>query len=205
MIRKEEIIAKVQQVFMQYGVRSVTMDDLARELGHSKKTLYQFFDSKEALVKDVIGNYLLISRDMINAIVAESENAIDAYLKINRYHYRFLRDMNPSMLYDIRKYYSSSWRLFNRHKRNFMRNIIKENLLRGIREGLYRADINADIISLFYIYKVEIFADAGLQNEPGFDKSQLLPEIVKYHLHAIVTSKGEAYIQQTKSIDYEDA
>lgn len=202
---RQDIIEKTEQVFMRYGIKSVTMDDLARELGHSKKTLYQFFDNKDDLVEQVMSHHVSCMQDTIQGIIDRCDNAIDEYLQINQHHYQFIREMNPSILYDIQKYYPNSWHHFNLHKNEFVKNTIRQNLKQGIEEGLYRDDLNVDVISLFYIYKMEVFADAQLLHEHGLERTECLPEIVKYHLYGIATPKGKAYLESQKSFDHENA
>lgn len=201
---QQEIIEKVEQVFMRYGIKSVTMDDLARELGHSKKTLYQFFDNKDDLVEQVMRSHVESTQLIIQRIIDEAENAIDAYIQINQHHYQFLREMNPSILYDIQKYYPTSWHQFNLHKNEFVKNAIRNNLQQGIGEGYFRSDMNVDVIALFYIYKMELFADAQLLHEHGLERMECLPEIVKYHLFGIITPKGKAYLESQKLFDHEN-
>lgn len=205
MANRQDIIDKVEQVFMRYGIKSVTMDDLARELGHSKKTLYQYFDNKDDLVAHVMKYHVEHTQQIIQGILDRAENAIDAYLQINQHHYQFMREMNPSILYDIQKYYPSSWHHFNLHKNEFVKGVIRDNLQQGIDEGLFRPDMNVDVIALFYIYKMEVFADAQLLHEHGLERTECLPEIVKYHLLGITTPKGKAYLESQKFFDHEDA
>lgn len=202
---QQEIVEKVEQVFMRYGIKSVTMDDLARELGHSKKTIYQFFENKDDLVEQVIRRHIDYTQSVIRDIVMNADNAIDAYLKINQHHYRFIREMNPSILYDIQKYYPASWEHFHLHKNNFVKNIITDNLLQGIKEGLFRADMSPAIIALFYIHKMEVFADPHLLRDHGLEIAKCLPELAKYHLLGITTDAGKDYLKSQKLFNHDEA
>ncbi len=202
---RQDIIDKAEQVFLRYGIKSVTMDDLARELGHSKKTLYQYFDNKDDLVEHVMKYHVDRTQQIIEGLLERAENAIDAYLQINQHHYQFIREMNPSILYDIQKYYPSSWHHFHLHKNDFVKGVIRDNLQQGIEEGLFRPDMNVDVIALFYIYKMEVFADAQLLHEHGLERTQCLPEIIKYHLLGIITPEGRAYLESQKFFDHEEA
>ena len=150
---------RISEIFMRYGIKSITMDDIARELGISKKTLYQHFDNKKDLVKKSTQFHIAGEQEDIEAISKSAENAIDEMVQISRYIKRKLAVLSPTTLFDFRKYYPESWQVFLDHKVKYIYNCIASNLERGIQEGLYREDLDVDVLAKIYVARLEIFAD----------------------------------------------
>lgn len=194
----QEILPKIQTLFFKYGVRSVTMDDIARELGKSKKTLYKFFQNKDDIVSNIVNNYIAVTQKDINGIVKSSDNALDEWLGITNYHFSFISKFNPSVIFDIKKYYPHCWSEFEAHKLNFVYNRVLKNLKRGIAEQFYRDDLNTEIIARFYIYKMEMFADNSISKEVNITREEIYDEIMNYHLRGISSDKGIEYLNQLK-------
>ncbi len=188
---------------MRYGIKTVTMDDLAREMGHSKKTLYQFFENKDQLVVEVMKLHITAIQQQVDQIKGSAANAIDEWLRINYHHYKSMSNLNPAVLYDLQKYYPASWRLFNRHKHSYVRGTVRDNLLKGIKQELYRSDLNIDIISSFYIQKMEMIVDGSLIRETSYTGKDVIREITIYHLKGIISATGNEYLKQQNIFDHE--
>ena len=148
---KERILQKAHELFMRYGVRSVSMDDIAAQLGMSKKTLYQFYTDKEELVDAVLSVFLEGNRKQCLADRQRSENAIHEVLLAFDMMQEMFANMNPSMVFELEKYHPAVSKKIQHHKQVFMYQVIKQNLERGIQEELYRPEINIDILTRFRI------------------------------------------------------
>lgn len=192
----QEIMEKAMILFMRYGIKSLTMDDLARELGKSKKTLYQFFDSKDDLLIKSFKAQLSDLRDSMNALRSDSANAIDECVRIHHFNFEFLRELNPSVMYDLHKYHPNAWDLFEQHKNEYIFNAVRQNLERGQKEGVYRKDMNPAIIAKYHVQKIEIFTDPNLFLSSNVNRMEAYQEIMKYHLHGVMSEKGRVYFQQ---------
>ena len=108
---REKILLKVTELFMRYGVKSISMDDISSQLGISKKTLYQFVDNKKDLIQKVFERHIEEEMAAMKIIVNESENAVEEIVRIAQYVTQLLREMSPKTLYDLQKYYRSIWDL----------------------------------------------------------------------------------------------
>ena len=140
----DEIIVSISTLFMKYGIKSVSMDDVSRELGISKKTLYQYFKDKDELVTKVVEHHAeLLSGEMFK-MVSENANAIEQLLQVSKFVSQYLKNINPSVTYDLKKYYPQIWKNVNLNNRDYIFNQIKQNMINGIKEGLYRSDINCN-------------------------------------------------------------
>ena len=166
---QERILQKAHELFMLYGIRSVSMDEIANHLGISKKTIYQYFPDKEALVDSVVAIELTCSTTECENIAAICENPIhELFLSVDNFQ-EMISMMNPSLVYDLEKYHPNTYKKLNDHKYKFLYEIIKNNLERGIVDGLYRPEINVPILtkyrlaSVFLIFNQDIFPHTNYQ------------------------------------------
>lgn len=183
---------------MQYGIRSVSMDEIASNLGISKKTIYQYYADKDALVNEVVD--IEINRNETDCKYQQSvcENAIHEVFMAFDMVQEMLTTMNPSVLYDLEKYYPSSFKKFHEHKNKFLFKAIKDNLLKGINEELYRDDINTEIITRFRIGTIFLIFNQEEFPATKYNLSLVLSEITDHFLYGIATQKGAKLIQKYK-------
>lgn len=198
MSEKVKILARVNRLFMSYGIKSVTMDDVARELGISKKTLYKHFQNKKDLVKQTTLFHFETEKEKMFEIQDDSANAIDEMIKLAEHVSRQLSGINPSITYDTQKYYPESWKIFLDYKINFVFSCIRANLSKGIEQGYYRASMNPDIIARLYIGKVEVMFDNVLFPIGEFSLATIYYEFIQYHLRGIASPKGLEYLDKIK-------
>ena len=193
-----ELLEGCEQVFRRIGVRAVSMDDLARELGVSKKTLYKFCKDKGDLVLQVFNRMCNRQDARICALSEGGENAIDGVINTMEYVQTELREMHPSMLFDLQKYYPSAMQRLEEHKQENMEGYLLRNIERGQREGFYRKDFDAKLISRLHMAMVQTMTDPSTLEEFGRPLSELQQELHAYHLRGIATERGMAYYHQRK-------
>lgn len=194
-----KILDRCERLFMRYGIKSVTMDDVARELGMSKKTLYQYFENKEELVHKVTTNHFECQNKMIESVLLESKTAIDEMFGIARWMNKMSKDIHPSLMFDLRKYHPDSWKVFIEYRNAEIFNSIKHNMERGVREGLYREDLNVEVIARIYIARVEMFIDNEIFPYDKFPPEKTFNVFMDYHIRGIATPKGIKYLEKIKS------
>jgi AcrR family transcriptional regulator len=192
----QKILDTAEGMFRKYGIRSVTMSDLARQLGMSKKTLYVHLENKRDLISKIMASHIDREQQMILKCKAESENALDEMMRISLQVQETIKSINPSILFDLRKYHYPIWEQFEVFRKDFIYNIMRENMERGKEEGIYRADLNSDVISRIYISTVELFADDELFPADSFPRSDLHLQMVMYHLHGIISENGQALLSE---------
>jgi AcrR family transcriptional regulator len=191
----KEIIAKVSDLYMRYGIKSVTMDDVSRELGISKKTLYQYFKDKDELVKKVVEYRMNEQQEEMKKIVLRKVNAIEELLIVSKLISFFFKQVSPTIAYDLQKYYPEIWKNINVLQRDHIFKRIKENMKRGIKEGLYRKDMNIDIIAHFYLFRIEMSQTFDLIIESKYTYDELFNTSFDYHIRGIANQKGIDYIE----------
>ncbi len=187
---KERILAKSSELFMQYGIRSVSMDDIASAMGMSKKTIYQYFVDKDELVNEVIKVILQDNEQNCTHDCIVAENAVDEMMKAIEMMEEMFRTMNPSVLFDLKKYHPKAFSIFEKHKSEYLYRIIRDNLTRGISEELYRPDLNIDIIARMRIDSMMLPFDPSLFNKQGNSLITVSKQILEHYLFGIVSLKG---------------
>ena len=185
-----KILDAAELLFRKYGIRSVTMSDIAAQLGMSKKTLYQYIENKNELVEKILKKYIENEKLMCNQAADTAEDALQEMFSISIQVQRNIENMNPSLLFDLRKYHFEVWQLFEQHRKEFILSIMKNNLKRGIEEDIYRKDMDTEIISRIHIGTINIFSDDELLPPDQFPRPLLHKEFVLYHLYGIVSKKG---------------
>lgn len=193
---KERILAKSSELFMQYGIRSVSMDDIASALGMSKKTIYHYFADKDELVNEVIQIILADNEQNCTHDCIVAENAVDEMMKAMEMVEEMFRTMNPSVLFDLKKYHPKAFSIFEKHKNDYIFNIIRNNLERGIREELYRPDLHVDIIAHMRIDSMMLPFDPSLFHKLGNSLITVSKQILEHYLFGIVSLKGYNLVLQ---------
>ncbi len=187
---KESILSNSKELFLKYGVKSVTMDDIARELGMSKKTLYQYVKNKEELIHLMIQAHIELEKEITTDILKSSKDAISEMFGMAKHVLETLSKLPSTTIYDLQKYYPKSWQLVEAFHKHFIYKSIKKNLERGVKEKLYRTEIDCDIIAKLYVGKSTIVADESVFPSKEYNKEELFKAYFLYHIHGIATEKG---------------
>lgn len=191
----EKFLKRSEELFMRYGIKSLTMDDVARELGISKKTLYQFVSNKEELVRKVIEKNILEDVQNCNVWTNEAESAVDEILLVLKNVMVDIQRMRHNVVYDMQKYHRDAWDLLVDHQRGFMLKLVHANLERGIREGLYRNDFDVDIIAKLHIAQSFQFFDETIFPPLEYARELVFREYILHYLHGLLSDKGRERLQ----------
>lgn len=195
----ERILQKAHELFNRFGIRSVSMDEIATGLGMSKKTLYQCFSDKEALVAAVIGRVLEGNKDCCLTDQQRADNAIhELFLAFDMMTEMFTH-MNPSVIYDLEKYHPSVYKQFLEHKNIFLYRMISANLKRGMDEALYRPDLDIDILTRYRIESVMLAFNPEVFPNNRTHLVHIEQQLLELFLYGLATAKGQKLIQRYKS------
>lgn len=193
---EERILNKAQELFFSYGIKSVTMDDIARQMGISKKTIYQYHVDKNSIVEKVIDNLLEYHGNKLVSHHQEAENAIHEVALQFRDMIKLFQKMNAGVLFEVQKYFPKAWQSLNGHKYECVLQGIKNNLQKGIKEELYRPDLDIHLIA--QIRLVQLSSVLNQQDFPPaeFNYRQVLAQITELYLYGISTAKGQKLISE---------
>jgi AcrR family transcriptional regulator len=187
---KDKILLGANGLFMKYGFKSITMDDIARELGVSKKTLYQFFEDKNDLVNQTIDFHIESDMQICCSIENEGHDPIEFMLEMSKSITEKHRKVNVSVLFDLRKYFKAAWDKFDNFKSNFIYTQMLNNINKGKELGLYRQDIVSELIAKLYVHSIDFMMKPELYQEISTDFQYIHQEILRHHLRGICTEKG---------------
>ncbi|HET6242939.1 MAG TPA: TetR/AcrR family transcriptional regulator [Bacteroidia bacterium] len=189
-----QLLESIYKLLMRNGIKSMTMDDIARNLGLSKKTLYKSFKDKADLVYKVLENYLEEDKKALNSICLLKYNAIDEMYAITKHVGEQIKDIHPSIHFDLEKYYPQAWQIFINYKLNFIFSCVKANLEKGIEEQLYRENLNAAIIAKIHISRIEAIFDSNIFPVSEFRFTDVHNQVMRYHIRGIASEKGLKYM-----------
>jgi AcrR family transcriptional regulator len=196
---KERILVKANELFNRYGIRSVSMDDIATHLGMSKKTLYQFYTDKDELVNAVFDIALTTNKSNCLECTKKGENAIHEIFLSFDIMEEMLKTMNPSVLFDMQKYHPSAFKKFDDFKNSFLYKIIKANLDRGVKEELYREEIDTDILSRYRLHSVLLSFNPEVFPTVKTNAVYIEQQLVECFMYGLVTPKGYKLIEKYKN------
>jgi TetR/AcrR family transcriptional regulator, cholesterol catabolism regulator len=181
---------KAHDLFIQYGLRSVSMDDIANSLGISKKTIYLYYADKDELVNAVIGRVIQENQKTCEIDRNNAENAVhEIFLAIDLVVELF-RSMNPSLLFDMQKYYPGAFKKFSEHKNDYLCGVIRDNIVRGIREELYRTDLNVEVLSRFRVESIILPFNPEFHNNVKASLAEIEEALTMHFLFGLVSQKG---------------
>lgn len=187
---RDKILFKASEMFLNLGFKSVTMDDIANELGVSKKTIYTHFSNKTELVNEVTNSVFEIICDGINIICSKEKNPIDELYEIKRFSMEYLKNEKTSPQYQLQKYYPKIYATIKSKQFDVMQECVIENLKRGVALGFYRDTINLGFISRIYFHGMIGLKDADLFPLKQFSMNDIMNFYLEYHLRGICTEKG---------------
>jgi len=185
-----QLISSILELFMKFGIKSLTMDDISRKMGISKKTLYQVVKDKKDLVKKGMLLCLEDEQYVISDVTKKSESAIDELIGFTKCANARLSEMHASVIYDLQKYHPETWELMEDHKKGFVKNAILENTKRGIKEGIYRDNLNPEIIASLYILMMDGFFHSDEVFGKGVTLEEIHLEMIRYHVRGVANDKG---------------
>lgn len=194
--KEQKILEDATRVFMQFGIKSVNMDDLARHLSVSKKTLYQYFTDKEDLVRKAVASHCTREDIAIQGICTKGLNAIDEMLEIMQFITGLLKNMHPSIKFDLQKYHPEVYRAMKENRDRAIFDCMMLNTKKGHREGYYRKDFNAEVIIKIYIGRMETIFDQSIFPFEQFTFIDIYREMFSYHIRGIASEEGLQYLGQ---------
>jgi len=193
---REKILLGATDLFLNYGFKSVTMDDIANALGVSKKTIYQHFDNKTKLVEATTLNLFDSIACGIDHICSLEKNPIEEIYSIKRFVMEHLKDEKSSPQYQLQKYYPKIFNTLKSKQFEVMQTCVVDNLNKGINQGLYRDSINVEFIARIYFNSMIAIKDKDLFPLKKFSMNMLMSNYLEYHLRGICTPKGLDILNQ---------
>lgn len=195
----QSIMEKTVELFYEFGIRNLNMDDISRSLGISKKTLYQYVKSKEDLIEKLF-YYEQMKWDIeMSKLKMDEMNAIEILLQVSLKVFEEMGRFNPKLKFELKKYYEPIYQQFLVRKQNHIFKQISKNIEKGIAEGLYRTDVNIDLVAGLYVRNLVMMQNNDFCFVENITFEQVFQAMFENHIRAISTPEGIAYFEKRKS------
>jgi len=192
----DELISRISNLFIKYGIKNIVMDDIARELGISKKTLYDYFENKTDILIKAVQHVLISEFKDLDKLICQKINAVDQLQVIATYTINTLLKVNPILPYQLQKYYPQVSSKLISQRREYIQKRIKQNFSLGIEQGFYRENFDAEILAVYYSNFLNNKSVKLFVEESNVDNDSLIRTFVIISLRGIATSKGMEYIEE---------
>lgn len=191
---RTRILENADLLFRQAGIRSITMDDISRHLSISKKTLYQHFSNKAEIVQGVMKCHFEEETCDFKRIEAQANDPVEELILLVKWMRKTWQEIPTNMVFDIQKYYPESWAMFHDFKEDVIINSVKKNLTKGVELGLYRSELDIEIVAKIRVEQIEV-----LMNPMTFPPDKYPPAMVHdqsfmLFAHGLVTFEGKQLI-----------
>jgi AcrR family transcriptional regulator len=201
---KDRILNHAQQLFMRKGIKSVSMDDIAADMAMSKKTLYKWFENKDQIVQAGMSRHLESTQLDCNAMIETATSAIDELFRMLDWVKQEFSNVHPSIFYDLQKFHPATWQLWQAHKNEFILSQIIENLRRGIAEGLFRADLDLDVIARLRLAQIELQFAPDIYPPREFANERVSVALLEHFMLGVATLKGHRLINDYRHVTDEE-
>lgn len=200
MSQTERIILGAEELFLKAGIKSITMDDVAKHLGMSKKTIYQFFKDKNELVVALVNKKLKEDEDQMSAIISQSGNVIEEMINMMKCSEEIFSRINPIVIHDLQKYHPDAWKQFQNFKSGVLVHTLEELLTKGIKQGYIRPEIDVKIIAMMRVAQVEMGFNATFFPVAEFNTWKVQQQFLEHFNYGICTLKGYKLLNEYKNI-----
>jgi len=196
----ERIIQGGEELFLHAGIKSVTMDDIARHLGMSKKTIYHFFSDKNELVIALVKKKLEEDECQIQSIIQNSENVIEEMINMMKCSEEIFSRINPIVIHDMQKYHPDAWAEFQKFKANVLVKTLEQLLTKGIRQGFIRPDADVKILAKMRVNQVEMGFNTSIFPVAEFSTWKVQYQLLEHFNYGICTLEGHKLLDQYKNV-----
>lgn len=184
------LLGRIRDLLFLYGTKSITLDDIASRMGISKKTIYSCCPDKKNLVDRIVVDYLSSHRADAERVRAESRHAIDEVLQMARLARSRMEQVSPAFLFDLNKYYPDIWARFEQYRTQEIFGQVVDVIKRGQQEGLFRTDLDTEIVAAMHLQHIRLLTEPGQQPRPERPVGDMIRHIISIFLQGIVTRKG---------------
>ena len=195
-MKEEQLIEKASEIFLSHGIKSLTMSDMASKLGISKKTLYNFVSDKNDLVKKCIQYHISENECELHEACSTSHNAVEELINFSKIAGAKMKLIHPSIFYDLQKYHPEARAIIRNFEDKAILELTINNLEKGIEQGLYRKELNINIVANLYVSVVQSIFNNTAIIQDGISVAEYYSEIFNYHIRGIANEKGIKLINQ---------
>lgn len=195
---KNQIVEKASELFLQFGIKRITMDDIAQELSISKKTIYQHFKDKEEIITTATHQHMKKECDRMSEVKKQSTNAVEHLYLISKCMRESFNNINASILYDLKKYYKKAWNEYSEFEEKHIYEEIVKTLKQGIKEGHFRKEIDVEIMATLRMTEIRMSFDKDLFDHNKYSLFDIQSQLLEHYTYGILTEKGLLLLESYK-------
>lgn len=193
---RERILKGAEDLFFKAGIKSITMNDIAGHLGMSKKTIYEFFSDKSAIVHEIAKNHIKRDELEICSMVKTSGSVMNQIINILKCSEDIMGNVNPVIFFDLQKYHPATWALFESFKTDVVIKNLEIMLTKGIQAGYIRPDIDVRVLSRLRVNEVDMGFDPVIFPSKDFSNGNVQRMLMEHFLYGLCTAKGYESLEQ---------
>ena len=194
---RDKIIEKAGELMLQYGVRTVTMDDISRDLGISKKTIYQYFKEKKDLINQITDSFLSMERDRFGSVETECVDSVHSLMLISQCLRESMKDMKLNVLNDLQKFYPEAWKMYESFKKDTMLCSITRVIIRGQEEGYFRKELDPELMAYVRIEQVQaVMLNQHSLPREKYTLTEVQMQLFDHFAHGLFTIEGHQLFNQ---------
>jgi len=195
----QSILVNAFKIFIENGIRNISMDDLCRNMAISKKTLYKYVENKSDLLQKINDYIHSEMRSAIEEFEKTELNAIDVLLEMSKIPGKLFSHINPIISFEMRKYYPQIYERAQSRRKELITESVRKNMDQGIKEGLYRQDINKDIVAQLYYKNIEDFHSTLGDTMKKYSTEKIFEVMFENHIRGIANENGIEYFEKQKT------
>ncbi len=201
---QEKILKTAIELFFKFGIKRITMDDVAKELGMSKKTIYLYFKEKDDLINSMVSREIGCKEIDFNEITKKAKDPIHELALISENMTKMLDHINPIFFLDLKKYYPEPFSKFQKFKEDFAFKNVLRNLKDGKEKGIYRADLNDEFVARYRLAQIDMLMFGDYYSFEKISLTQSHQLLLDIFVYGICTVKGHKLINNYKKIKEEE-
>lgn len=186
----ERILKTAKELFLRFGIRSISMDDIAGHVGISKKTIYQHFKDKDDIVKMAIRRFLAAQMRTLTGIREEAADAVEALVRVHDAVVQNLHEATPTLLHDLQKYHPGAWKEVEEYRKDFLAKLLTEIIHSGVEEGVFNENLRLDILVRLRLEEQMLVNSEDVFPANRFDRTEVICEMLEHFTLAIATARG---------------
>ena len=200
----EKILSGAQELFFKYGIKSITMDDIAKHLSMSKKTIYQYFKEKDEIINTLMSEKIKSDEEEFSGVHTNASNAIEEAFAVMKCLADSIGRINPVLFYELQKFYPEAWKKFTQFKENYVRKMVEDSLKRGQEQGYVRKDVSISILSRLRMEEIELGFNSHVFPNDKFNILDVQLAMTEHFLYGICTLKGHKLVNKYKQIQEDE-
>jgi TetR/AcrR family transcriptional regulator, cholesterol catabolism regulator len=198
---RDKILAQAIELYTKHGIKSISLDDIARSLSISKKTIYQYFKDKDELINMITTHYLDKLKSEIESADSAVFNALDRIEALTDCMRKHHEEVNDTFVFDLRKYHPDAWNLFEVFKKEVLIEMLKSTLEQGKQQGYFRDEIDSGILAALRLEQIQLAFDAEIFRNADYKPAEIQCQFYNHFVHGLLTEKGrEVLIHKNKTI-----